>query len=328
MQQCCLHLERKQPKYNFIEVIPTTESVLSMPGLIFQRKFDGVCAEVIKEGDIRIVGKGITKGRVGDYTSKFPELVDALQKLNLPDGTDFLPEIVIFDQKTGMEDFSLVQARTGKESNLSLYSRLYPATMIIHDVASVGNRDVSHESYLNRKNALKPLVAGKSDKIFFIGSSTDGKGEWERVQRLKFEGIIARDPEETLGRNVRKLKRVLSEDVFCIGEYTPSISDSLSTFEYMVGDRKKAGLFANLVCYQFSALGKLFHVCDVGGGFSMDERIQIQQMLDLGMISKESPLVLEVKANARFEDGKLRHNTFVRLRNDKAWNQCIVKEVI
>jgi ATP-dependent DNA ligase len=46
------------------------------------------------------------------------------------------------------------------------------------------------------------------------------------------------------------------------------------------------------------------------------------------MISKDKPLVMEVKANARYEDGKLRHNTFLRMRHDKSWDSCIVKEVI
>lgn len=328
MSQCYLPLEKRPKEYNFIEVLPATESVLDLPGLIFQRKFDGVSAEVIAEGDLRIVGKGITKGRLSDYTLKFPELIDDLKKLNLPDGTDFLPEIIVIDQETGMESLSLVQTRTSRETNVSLYAKLYPAVMIIHDVVSVGSRDVSGEDYFNRTNALKPLVSGKSDRIFFIGNSQDGRGEWERVQRFKFEGVIARDPNAPLGRHVRKLKRELSEDVFCKGEYTPSISNGLSSFEYEVGGKKKAGLFANLVCYQLTREGKEFHVCDVGGGFSMQERVRIQQMLDLGMISKEKPLVLEVKANARFEDGKLRHNTFIRLRDDKPWTQCIVKEVL
>ena len=327
MPQCCLPLEKRPKEYNFIEVLPATDSILDVPGLIFQRKFDGVSAEVIAEGDLRIVGKGITKGRLSDYTSKFPELIEDLKKLNLPDGTDFLPEIIVIDQETGMESLSLVQARTGRETNVSLYAKLYPAVMIIHDVVSVGSRDVSGEDYFNRTNALKPLVNGKSSKIFFIGNSQDGRGEWERVQKFKFEGIVARDPIVPLGRGVWKLKRELSEDVFCKGEYTPSISDGLSNFEYEVGGKKRVGLFANLVCYQLTREGKEFHVCDVGGGFSMQDRVKIQQMLDLGMISKEKPLVLEVKENARFDDGKLRHNTFIRLRDDKPWTQCIVKEV-
>lgn len=328
MEQCCLPVEKRQRKFNFIDVIPTTEEILNTPNLLFQRKFDGLSAEVIVDDGIRIVGKGITKGRISDYTSKFPELVEELRRFSLPDGTDFLPEIIVMDISTGRESLSLAQARAGRESNISLYAKLNPAMMIIHEVVSVGDRDVSRENYLTRKNALKPLISGTQRSIFFIGSSADGRGEWERVQLLKHEGLVIRSPDEPLGRNVRKLKRVLSEDVFCIGEFTPSVSDALSTYEYMAGSEKRKGLFANLICYQISGKGRIFHVCDVGGGFSMDQRIQIQQMLDLGMISKKNPLVMEVKANARYEDGKLRHNTFLRMRPDKSWDTCIVKEVI
>jgi ATP-dependent DNA ligase len=64
-------------------------------------------------------------------------------------------------------------------------------------------------------------------------------------------------------------------------------------------------------------------VCDVGGGFSLGDRLLIQKKLDLGMITRENPLILEVKANARYENGKLRHPTFLRIRDDKPWNQCV-----
>ncbi len=51
----------------------------------------------------------------------------------------------------------------------------------------------------------------------------------------------------------------------------------------------------------------------------------IQKRLDLGLVTRENPLVIEVKANARYENGKLRHPTFLRLRDDKPWNQCIMQ---
>jgi ATP-dependent DNA ligase len=327
MSQCCLPLEKKPREYNFIDVLPKTESILNTPGLIFQRKFDGISAEVITDGDTRMVGKGVMKGRLSDYTLKFPELLKELNKLKLPDGTDFLPEIVVIDQETGMENLQLVQRRSGRDTNVSLYAKLYPAIMIIHDVVSVGHTDVSNLDYFSRLNALKPFIYGKSHHIFFIGSNLDGRAEWNRAQKFKFEGIIARDPVCPLGQGVWKLKRELSEDVFCIGEFTSSVSDALSTYEYEVGGRRKTGLFANLVCYQLAQEGKAVHVCDVGGGFTMQDRVKIQRMLDLGMVSKDKPLVLEVKANSRYEDGKLRHNTFTRLRDDKPWNECMIKEV-
>lgn len=322
MSQCS-----RAKRQHFIKVLPASRSILETPGMIFQRKFDGISAEVfIEDDDIRIIGKGILENRQSDYTEKFPELVKELKRLNLPDGTDFLPEIIVVNQQTGVEECSLVQTRTGREANIELFSQIYPALMIIHDVAFVGGKDVSQHLYFERMNPLKPYILGKSIKVFFIGNSTDGRAEWERVEIQKLEGLIIRDPKSPLGKGVCKLKRELTEDVYCKGEFTPPDS-SLSEVEYEVGDQKKKGVFANLICYQLTPEGREVHVCDVGGGLSMHERIAIQKMLDTHLIIRENPLVLEVKANARYENGKLRHPTFLRIREDKPWNQCVMQGV-
>ncbi|MDP2844610.1 MAG: hypothetical protein Q8N79_00860 [Candidatus Methanoperedens sp.] len=312
-------------RYHFIKVIPASPSILDSQGLIFQHKFDGVSVEVFIDGDIRIIGRGITKGRQSDYTEKFPELVKDLKTLNLPDGTDFLAEIIVVNQETGSEDFSLIQTRTGRETNIDLYALAYPALMIIHDVVSVGGKDVSELPYFDRLNALKSYVLGKSQKAFFIGNSTDGKAEWEHVEKLKLEGLVIRDPKSRLGKGVWKLKREFTEDVYCKGEYTPSDS-SLSAIEYELCGQKKKGVFANLICYQIKD-GKEIQIGEVGGGFTDFERVRIQKMFDSSLITKQTPLVLEVKANARYESGKLRHLTFLRMRDDKPWNQCVMQGV-
>ncbi len=320
MSQC----SRVGRRYHFIKVLPASPSILESQGLIFQRKFDGVSAEVFIEKDIRIIGRGITEGKQSDYTEKFPELVKELKRLNLPEGTDFLPEIIVVNQETGIEECSLVQTRTGREANIELFSQIYPALMIIHDVAAFGGKDVSQRPYFERLNPLKPYILGKSMKVFIIGNSTDGRAEWEHVEKQKLEGLVIRDPESPLGKGIWKLKREFTEDVYCKGEFTPSDS-SLSEVEYEAGNRKKKGVFANLICYQLTAEGKEIHVCDVGGGFGLEDRVMIQKRLDLGLITRENPLVLEVKANARYENGKLRHPTFLRIRDDKPWNQCIMR---
>ncbi len=322
MSQCY----RVGRKYHFIKVLPASPSFLDSQGLIFQRKFDGVSAEVFVEEDIRIIGRGITEGKQSDYTEKFPELVKELKRLNLPEGTAFLPEIIVVNQQTGIEECSLVQTRTGREANIELFSQVYPALMIIHDAAAVGGKDVSQLSYFERLHPLKPYILGKSMKIFIIGSSTDGRAEWERVEKQKLEGLVIRDPKTPLGKGIWKLKREFTEDVYCKGEFTPS-DTSLSDVEYEAGNQKKKGVFANLICYQLTPEGREIHVCDVGGGFGLADRIMIQKRLDLGLINKENPLVLEVKANARYENGKLRHPTFLRLRDDKSWNQCVMQIV-
>lgn len=318
----CLQTARR---YHFLKVIPTSPSILNSEGKVFQRKWDGTSAEVFKNGNTNIIGRGITEGKQSDFTAKFPELVADLNNLNLPEETDFLTEIIVVNQATGKEELSLVQGRTGRESNIDLFAKAYPALMIIHDVVSVAGKDVSQLPYFDRINALKScFTLGKSQRCYFINSSTDGKAKWEHIEKNRLEGLIIRDPKAPLGKGIWKLKRFFTEDVYCKGEYTPADS-SLSEVEYEVARQKKKGVFANLICYQLDK-GKEVHVCDVGGGFSMFDRITIQKMLDLGLVTKENPLVLEVKANARFERGELRHPTYLRIRDDKPWNQCVIKE--
>lgn len=313
-------------QYHFVKVLPTTPSILVSQGMLFQRKFDGFSTEVfIEDSDIRIIGKGILEKKQSDYTAKFPELVKELQRLNLPNGTDFLPEIIVVNPKTGIEECSLAQTRIGRESNISLFAQLFPALMIIHDVASVAGIDLSKESYFERINPLKPRIVGKSNSVFIISNSVNGVAEWEHVMEKKLEGLIIRNPKAPLGHGVLKLKREFTEDVYCIGEFT-SADSSLASFEYEIGGQKMKGLFANLICYQLTKEGKEIQVCEVGGGFTTQQRVDIQKMLDLHSITKDNPLVMEVKANMRYPNLKLRHPTFLRTRKDKPWHQCTILE--
>lgn len=310
-----------EQKYHFVKVESAQPSILDTKGVIFQRKYDGVSAEVTVNEEIRIVGRGITKGRDSNYTNKFPELVQEIKNLNLPQGTDFLPEIIVINKQTGKEDLKLVQTRTGRDNNIGIYANLYPAIMIVHDIISIGKDNVTQLPYLERLEIFKKYyLFGKSNSIFTIGNSFDGRKQWEAVEQMGLEGLIIRDD---TGHKVLKLKREITEDVFCFGEFEPSTSDTNSNLEYVVDGVKKKGVFANLVCYQI--IGRqLIRVCDVGTGFSQEQKKLIQIMIDSGKISKNNPLVMEIKANDRHESGKLRHPRFIRIRDDKPWEECIV----
>jgi len=113
----------------------------------------------------------------------------------------------------------------------------------------------------------------------------------------------------------------------------PSISKTYSRLAYTVNINEterdvRKRVFANLTCYQLTKDGREIPVCDVGGGFKIEDRIRIQQMLDTNQITKNNPLVIEIKANDRHESGKLRGPNFVRMRTDKPWKECIINERI
>lgn len=310
-------------EYDFIKVEPAQPSILTNPRMIFQRKFDGVSSEVFVEDEISIIGRGVLKGRNSDLTEKFPELVKDIKALGLPRGTRFLPEIIVLNPQ-GFEELALIQTRVHRESSIEFHAKLNPANMIVHDVASIGQDLVGNMPYEHRLDAIRPLIS-KSHRLSVIQNFHIGTELWDSVIKKGLEGIVARDKTAPLGRGVYKLKREFTEDVFCIGGYKPSTSDTNSELEYVVDGQKKRGVFANLECFQIDSKGNHVTACDVGTGFSQDDRRLIQAMLDSCKITRSTPLVLEVKANARQESGRLRHPSFLRIRNDKPWNECIIK---
>lgn len=316
-------------QYDFIKLIPSTTDILASPKLIYQRKWDGAASEVfIEEPGIAIIGRGLMKGRQSDFTEAFPELIHALKALNIPKQTRFLAEVIVLNPKTGKDEVGLATGRTGRKEHIDLYSREYPACLIIHDAICVSGEDVRNKGYVTRMEQLKSSIPSwKSNNVFFIANKTDGKAEWVLVEQNSLEGVVARDPNAPFNTGVYKIKREITEDVYCRGEYTPSESKTGLNMEYWAGNQLKKGVFANLICYQLNQAGQEINVCDVGSGFTNADQQRIQGMLDMGEITKENPLIMEIKANGREVSLKFRHPRIKRFRTDKRWQECVIQEL-
>lgn len=300
-------------KFHFLQVKPANSTVLSIKNKAFQRKLNGTSAEVFINNDIRIFGKGVLEyGILSEYTKRFPEIVRVLKNLEIPWGTDFVGELIVIDPKTGFESLAMILTRSQRSFATENHVRFYPALLIILDVVKVGDKDVGSLKYFDRVNMLKNAVKdwGKGEgKVIFIESSSEL--DWDYVEKNKLEGVVIRDLDAIYGKGIWKLKREVTEDVYCKGEY--NLSDSMK------------GLFSSLICYQLDKNGKEIYVTDVGGGFSYKEREDIQKMLDSGVM-KKFPLVLEIKTNGRTSSLKFISPNFIRMRYDKPWNQCLLIE--
>ncbi len=300
-------------KFHFFEVKQSNQSVLSIKNKAFQRKLDGTTGEAFINEDIRIFGKGVLEyGIISEYSKRFPEIVKASRKLKFPGKTDFIGEIIVIDPKTGFEDIAMLQTRVQRSFATDYHIRFYPAIFVILDVVEVGGNDVRLLKYFDRLSALKDAVndwTRGEGKIIFIENSN--KLNWEVVEKNRLEGVVIRDLDAIYGKGIWKLKREVTEDVYCKGEYNES-------------DAMK-GLFSSLICYQLDTNGKEVYVTDVGGGFSYEERKEIQKMLGSGEM-KKYPLVIEIKTYGRTSSLKFKSPIFKRMRFDKPWNQCVIDD--
>ena len=316
-------------EYHFIKPKPATKEILSNKKLIFQDKFDGISIECIIDSDSNsnLFGRGVLDGKDSDFTRKFPELITELTHINFPPMTNFLAEAIVINPTTKKQDCGLASGRSHRNDNIQYYANKFPSQLIIHDVVRVDNNYVGNMSYLNRLHSIKKHILS-SNIISVIDVFNNGIEQWENVVKQGKEGLIIRDPITELGNGgIWKLKQEITEDVYCKGEFQASLSKTYANLEYQVNGETRKGVFANLVCYQLTKEGKEIPVADVGGGFKVDEKIKIQQMLDTNKITKDNPLVIEVKANDRHESGRLRGPNFLRIRTDKPWKECIINEV-
>lgn len=304
-------------KFHFLEVKSADKNVLLIKNKVFQRKLDGTAAEIFigdenGNNNIRIFGRGVLEyGILSDYSDRFPEIVRALRNLEIPKKTDFVGELIVINPKTGFEDLGMILTRSQRSFATESHIRFYPAIFAILDVVEVGGNDVRLLKYFERidtlKNVVKDLTKGEG-KIIFIENSYEL--DWEFIEKNKLEGLVIRDLDAVYGKGIWKLKREVTEDVYCKGEY--NISESMK------------GLFSSLICYQIDMNGKEVYVAGVGGGFSYKEREDIQKMLDDGMINRDNPLVLEIKTQGRTSSLKCKSPIFKRIRWDKPWRYCML----
>ncbi len=298
-------------KFHFLVTKQANSSVLSIKNKIFQRKLDGTAAEVFINDNIRIFGRGVLEyGILSEYSGRFPEVIKALKNLEIPKNTDFVGELIVIDPKTGFESLNMVQIRSQRSFATENHVRFYPTILIILDVVKVENIDVESLKYLDRidrlKNSVKDWTKGEG-KVIFIESTNDF--DWNFIDKNNLEGIVIRDLDATYNKGIWKLKREVTEDVYCKGEY--NVSEAMK------------GLFASLICYQLDKNGKEIYVADVGGGFSYKEREDIQKMLNSGDM-KKFPLVIEIKTYGRTNSLKFKSPIYKRIRFDKPWNECLI----
>ncbi len=315
-------------EFHFIKPKPAEKAVLTNKKLVFQDKYDGISIEgfIDNSSNVELFGRGVLKGKDSNFTKQFPELVDEINRIDLPPITNFLAEAVVINTFTGKQECELASGRSKRLENIDYFANKYPARLIIHDVVRVDTNYVGNLSYLNRLLSIKKHILS-SDKISVIECYNDGISQWQKVVKYGLEGLIIRDPVMELGNGgIWKLKQEISEDVYCKGEYTTSTSKTYSNLVYNFNGEVRKGVFANLTCYQLTKDGREIPVCDVGGGFGIEDRIRIQRLLDAKAITKNKPLVIEIKANDRHEGGKLRNPNFVRIRTDKSWKECIINE--
>ncbi len=316
--------------YSPMLAFPGKESDLRRKDMIYEIKFDGTRAICyVENGKVRFLNR---RKKWIEY--RYPELKEITSCINtnscVLDG-----EIVVFG-KDGRPDFRLLQQREHVESELviKLLSKRYPACYVVFDILELEGKALLDKPLLERKHMLEDIFQDSKYARLSVYCEC-GEKLWKFVKEKGLEGVMAkkRDSPYVQKRSEFWLKIKTFKSMDCIiGGYT-------------LGKGKRKLYFGALLIGAYTERG-LHYLGRVGTGFdekllkllkNMLEKIQttscpFYDFDEPDQIRKNShfvipKLVAEIKYLEITHDLKLRAPVFLRVRNDKPIEECVIDAI-
>jgi bifunctional non-homologous end joining protein LigD len=276
----------------------------------YELKYDGFRAvAAIVDGEVAMLSRNEL-----DLAPRFPRIHDALQKMKIKeivvDG-----EIVVLDEK-GAPRFQLLQQGSGRER------------MVIFDVLWVDGHDLRKLPYVDRRKVLEKLKPPAGVYIAQTLAMTGAKA-LQHASSGGWEGIIAKRNTSTYeprrSKDWLKVKAQNQQELVIVGWNPSTASDrEIGSLHLAVHDDR----------------GELRYAGKVGTGFSAKLRGSLREELAKDEVAKpmvkDAPrvkvahwvkprLVAQVSFTEWTSDNRLRHPSFLGLREDKEV-QDVVRE--
>jgi len=298
---------------------------------VFEVKWDGVRAIAFVRNNVARL-----QSRNGnDITAAYPEVVEAVQKSKIGNGSAVLDgEIVVLD-KNGHPDFQGHQRRMHIQNvkQIEKLAEEIPATYYLFDILYHDGKNVEQLSYLERRQLLTEAI--RLNENIRISDFIEERGVeiLAHTKKLNLEGIIAKKKTSTYKEGTRsqdwlKIKNIKTLDCVVVG-YTEGL-----------GRRKNA--FGSLLLAIYNPKKKKFtFVGHSGSGFD-DKAIELSYSKLQKIRSNTMPIenlpyknrdtvwveplfVAEIKFTGWTKDGIMRAPIFLRFRDDKSPEECILQ---
>jgi bifunctional non-homologous end joining protein LigD len=298
---------------------------------VFEVKWDGVRAILFKgKKGIRIQSRN-----GNDITKRYPEIVNSA-RISLRDCGSVVVdgEIVVLNEQ-GLPDFNTHQHRMNIQdpNEIMALSVKFPSTYYAFDILYNDDKNVKGLAYLDRRHLL--LKALKTNDAIRISDYIEEKGIeiLRKSNELKLEGIIAKHKTSLYQEGVRskdwlKIKNTKTQDCVIIG--------------YTKGTGNRVNYFGSLVLAIYCPKEKkLKFAGHVGTGFNDEilgvihsklknlevDTVPVDKVPYLNRETKwlRPVLIAEVKFGEWTKDGILRAPVFLRLREDKNAEECIIE---
>ncbi|MBW3628273.1 MAG: DNA ligase D [Gemmatimonadetes bacterium] len=291
---------------------------------VFEPKLDGIRAlAVVTPGAATLITRN-----GNDKSSQFPEVIAELRALSERLGYPFVldGEIVAVDADGGFRRFEALQGRMHVQDAASIrrHRNSDPAVFVAFDLLLAEDDVLMGEAWTARRARLEALLKDAGESGIRLGEiSRSGSEITRRAREEGWEGIIAKRTDSRYvpgarSRDWLKLK-LENRQEFVVGGWTEP--------------RNSRKHFGAILLGYYDPAGKLIYAGHTGTGFS--GKTLDAMYARLAPLERKTPafsvtpktnekahwttprVVVEVKFNEWTSDGKLRHPSFVGIREDK-----------
>jgi bifunctional non-homologous end joining protein LigD len=310
---------------------------------VFEVKWDGVRAILFLHKTKEILKIVSRNGKT--ITHRYPEIVEAVKSssssaiINCKESIILDGEIVVLN-KEGRPDFQNHQRRMNVDSikDIDKLAHKMPATYYLFDILYIDGRNLQSLSFLERRKNLSDVIVQTNNNTnrIRISDFIDERGIdiFQRIKSMDLEGIIAKNKYSKYIQGARstnwlKIKNIKSQDCVVIG--------------YTRGEGNRQGYFGSLLLAIYDIQEKeLRFAGHTGTGFDFGQLnaiySKLQQMKIEECPAKFIPyanrepvwitpeLVAEVKFSGWTKEKIIRSPVFLRFREDKKPEECIMEK--
>lgn len=307
--------KKEQPDWVQPMLAKLTHDEFSNPAWIYEQKLDGVRCLVFKKGKkVQLMSRNKNK-----LNNTYPELVKAFEEQ--PE-RNFIIDGEIVALKNGLSSFSELQKRMNLKDSAEIEQHKTEVFFYVFDLIHLGEYNLSRLPVTGRKMLLEEALVFGEVIRFTPHREEKGLEFLQQACKDRWEGLIAKkaDSRYTFGRSSNWLKfKCTNEQELVIGGYTKP------------GGSRKG--FGSLLLGYYE--GKdLLYAGKVGTGFTDDvlkelyskmSKIETDEapFIDAKKIRSQQvhwirpKLVAQVSFTEWTSANKLRHPSFLGLRNDK-----------
>ena len=279
--------------------------------LTIQRKRDGLRTFIVK-GSERTT---LWSRRMEQLTDLFPEIAKAVHESNVPAGTILDTEFVVMEAD-GVDNLQAAGSimRCDSLTKANMRKGALNWNFLAFDLLYLDGNPVYKMPHRDRLEALRTIVdAIEHPRVGVVETLNYPLDQCIKMVHVSdWEGLVLWDSSQpTVVQMNGKPKRCNCYKL------KPVVEDDFVATHYELGSGRFQNAVGALFISQYDKDGKLVSCGKVGTGFDTEQREEA--------LKWTYPAVVQLKFAERTEDGSLWHPVFLRKRDDKAPEECVIQ---